>query len=657
MEQTAKNAELGKPEIIKVVGEVISEAGLKISGVSRDWPFHQLAVKIRFSHVTFSEIFYIHKLPGFVDPNKSGYHSKADSSLFVFHRGSDIAYLLLYVDDIILTTSSSAFLQRIIASLHSEFSMTDLGSLNYFLGISAQRSASGLFLSQSKFAKEIIEQDHMQNYNPILLRNPGTYSLLYQQVCLYMHDPRDPHFTALKRILRYVRGAPLKINTLDWRRVWERSRPIWSSPIRSPLGIGAGLGSGLLIGFGDGGWPPRPKPTPLPFLMSHLLLSLLFILMHVWGLVSCTRRSTSGYWVFLGDNLLSWSGKRQVTLSRSSAEAEYRGVANVVAETAWIRNLLRALYTPLFTATLVYCDNVSAVYMSANPVQHHRTKHIKIDIHFVHDFVASGQVRVLHVPSRFQYADIFTKGLPTALFFEFRTKMFEDLSLTLRGSIRLAPQVVFRCVVILGVLQLIKKRYGNYVWTVSSRRKLEKIIDIHIHPRSTPVAITVYRDNDIWNFEYHKEFKFGEPSLSEWDELGTLRINESLPYHEQDPSLPSKRKRKAMELEPETYIDGLNCNRTLPEGVTFVNNKVTEEPKHGLFFIDVFGDSSFQRVGDIEKVETEILLGYKMMALSVKTPENQRFIVLMNRMIDERPDKNKLTSKKVKLEALGYSDV
>nr|GFA27191.1 ribonuclease H-like domain-containing protein [Tanacetum cinerariifolium] len=102
--------------------------------------------------------------------------------------------------------------------------------------------------------------------------------------------------------------------------------------------------------------------------------------------------------------------KRQDTLSLSSAEAEYRGVANAVAETSWIPNLLRELDTPLFTATLVYCDNVSAVYMSANPLQHQRTKHIEIDIHFVRDKVAAGHVRVLHVPSRFQYTYIFTKG-------------------------------------------------------------------------------------------------------------------------------------------------------------------------------------------------------------------------------------------------------
>nr|GFB14229.1 ribonuclease H-like domain-containing protein [Tanacetum cinerariifolium] len=99
---------------------------------------------------------------------------------------------------------------------------------------------------------------------------------------------------------------------------------------------------------------------------------------------------------------VDWAGCPVTRRSTFGVEAEYRGVANVVAETAWIRNLLCELHTPLFTATLVYCDNVSAVCMSANPVQYQCTKHIEIDNHFVRDFVASGQVRVLHVPSRFQ---------------------------------------------------------------------------------------------------------------------------------------------------------------------------------------------------------------------------------------------------------------
>nr|GEV37192.1 ribonuclease H-like domain-containing protein [Tanacetum cinerariifolium] len=121
--------------------------------------------------------------------------------------------------------------------------------------------------------------------------------------------------------------------------------------------------------------------------------------------------------------------QRQQTISRSSAEAEYRGVANVVAETAWLRNLLRELHSSLSAATLVYCVNVSATYLSANPVQHQQTKHSEIGIHFVRDLVTAGQVRVLHVPSRYQYADIFTKGLPSASFEDFRSSL----------SVRLPP--------------------------------------------------------------------------------------------------------------------------------------------------------------------------------------------------------------------------
>lgn len=120
---------------------------------------------------------------------------------------------------------------------------------------------------------------------------------------------------------------------------------------------------------------------------------------------------------------MSWSSKRQPKISRSSAEAEYRGVANAVAETTWLRNLLCELHVPLQWATIVYCDNVSAVYLSHNPVQHQRTKHVEIDIHFVREKVRLGHIRVLHVPSSAQYAGIFTKGLAHHLFQEFRSSL------------------------------------------------------------------------------------------------------------------------------------------------------------------------------------------------------------------------------------------
>ncbi|GJT55447.1 ribonuclease H-like domain-containing protein [Tanacetum coccineum] len=331
--------------------------------VSRQWPIHQLDVKNALLHGHLTETVYMHQPPGFTDSAYPDYVCLLQKPLYGLKQASSLV---------------SAIFQ---------------------LCYSTTRTPTGMFLSQSKYAIEILERANMLKCNPcktpvdtekklgpdgLLVTDPTLYrslagalqyltftrpdlSYVVQQLCLYMHDPREPHLAALKRVLRYIRGT-------------------------TDLGLQLYQSStSQLISYTDADWAGCPA----------------------------TRRSTSGYCVFLGDNLLSWSSKRQHTLSRSSVEAEYRGVANVVAETGWIRNLLRELQAPLFTATLVYCDKVSVVYMSANPMQHQRTKHIEIDIHFVRDKVATGHIRVLHVPSRYQYADIFTNGLPYPLFADF----------------------------------------------------------------------------------------------------------------------------------------------------------------------------------------------------------------------------------------------
>ncbi|GJU05103.1 ribonuclease H-like domain-containing protein [Tanacetum coccineum] len=277
-----------------VVKPATIRAVLSLS-LSRKWLVQQLAVKNAFLNGYILETVYI----------------IYDSSLFIYRHGIEVACLLIYVDDIVLTTSSTALLQRIISFLHQEFEMTDLGALNYFLGILVTRDST--VDAESKLGPD---GDHVSD--PTL------------------HNNLEQLFAS---------------------------------------------STGSLISYSDADW------------------------------VGCPSTGSVYFW--------------------SSAEAEYQGVANDVAETAWIQNLLWELHTPLLFATPLYCYNVSAIYLSANLVQHQRTKHIEIDIHFVPDKVTKVQVRVLHVTSRYQYADIFTNGLPLALFEELRTSLSVHSSLGL----------------------------------------------------------------------------------------------------------------------------------------------------------------------------------------------------------------------------------
>jgi hypothetical protein len=202
-----------------------------------------------------------------------------------------------------------------------------------------------------------------------LTRPDLSYCVNY--VSQFMHSPTIIHLKMVRRILRYVKGT-----------------------------INVGL-----------------------HFTSNTTLDLFAFSDADWAGCHTTRRSTTGYCTFLGGNIISWCAKKQHTVSRSSTEAEYRAMANTAAKLTWLTFLLKDLHIPLASPPILYCDNISSLHMTINPVFHARSKHIELDYHFVRERVAQGLLATHYIPTKDQVADLFTKPVSKSSLVHFQPKL------------------------------------------------------------------------------------------------------------------------------------------------------------------------------------------------------------------------------------------
>lgn len=198
-----------------------------------------------------------------------------------------------------------------------------------------------------------------------------------------MHNPSSLHWTAAKRVLRYLKG------TID--------HGLWYT--KGKLNLQA---------FCDSDWAGDPDD----------------------------RRSTTGFGIFLGSCLISWTAKKQPVVARSSTEAEYRAMALATTDLYWLRMLFKDICVPLFSSPILWCDNIGALALASNPVYHARTKHIEIDYHFIREKVVNRDISIKFISTHDQIADIFTKGLSSVRFGSLRNKlMICSAPIRLRGDV------------------------------------------------------------------------------------------------------------------------------------------------------------------------------------------------------------------------------
>lgn len=324
--------------------------------------------------------------------------SDNDATLYVkklLDGGSLI--ISLYVDDLLVTSNNQQEVQQLMEEMQNQFKMSNLGKMNYFLGLEVHQTKDGIFMNQEKYAHEVLKKYKMESCKfvptPLVQNlklskedgagkvNVSLYrslvgSLLYltssrpdlmyaaSLLSRFMQSPSEIHFAATKRVLRYLKGTT--------------QFGIWYKPRKN----------GSLIGYVDSDWAGNIDDM----------------------------KSTMGYVFSLGSGMFSWNSKKQEIVAQSTAEAEYVAGAAAANQAIWLRKILLDLGAEQLEATEIYCDSKSAIAIAQNPVQHGKTKHIQVKFHVIREAVKNHEIKLIHCCSDLQVADILTKALPKARF-------------------------------------------------------------------------------------------------------------------------------------------------------------------------------------------------------------------------------------------------
>jgi hypothetical protein len=381
----------------------------------KNWHLHQLDVNNAFLHGDLQEDVYMIIPPGVCKLHKSLYGLKqasrkwyekltsillqqhyvqaaSDHSLFIKQTDHSFTAVLVYVDDVILAGNSLTEFSTLKTILHEQFKIKDLGQLKYFLGLEVAHSSKGISLCQRKYCLDLLDDSGLLGAKPISTPSDPTIKL---------HHDSSPPFNDIPSYRRLV-GRLLYLNTTrpDITYITQQLSQFLSNPSQTRYNAGMRVLRYLKGCPGSGIFFPRDSDSHIQGFSDA-----------DWAGCKDTRRSISGQCFFIGKSLVSWRTKKQVTVSRSSSEAEYRALASASCEMQWLLYLMKDLQVQCNKTLVIYCDNLSAIHIAANPVFHERTKHLEIDCHIVREKVQAGILKLLPVSSKEQVADFFTKAL------------------------------------------------------------------------------------------------------------------------------------------------------------------------------------------------------------------------------------------------------